>query len=209
MADHPGLLLSTDKTTAAPPAKILLVDDQRPNLLALHAMLDDLGEVLVEATSGEEAVSRVREHDFAVVLLDVQMPGVDGFQTAERIRAANIGRPTPIIFITSFDQDRASLERAYALGAVDYLLKPVAPLILRAKVSGFVELYKEREKARRSASQLRLLIEGTTEYAIFMLDPGGHVISWNPGAQRIKGYKAEEIIGRHFSTFYPEEAKQR
>ncbi|HEY2411457.1 MAG TPA: PAS domain S-box protein [Pirellulaceae bacterium] len=209
MTDHLALQPAAEKLTDAPPAKILLVDDQRANLLALRSMLDDLGEVLVEATSGEEAIRRVKENDFAVILLDVQMPELDGFDTAKQIRAANAGRPTPIIFVTSYDEDRPSLERAYALGAVDYLVKPVTPLVLRAKVSSFVELYKERERARRSGNQLRLLIEGTTEYAIFMLDPTGHVITWNPGARRIKGYLASEIIGKHFSIFYPEEAKQR
>jgi PAS domain S-box-containing protein len=198
-----------EKPTATPPAPILLVDDQPANLLALRSMLEDLDEVLIEASSGEEAIGRVKECDFAVILLGVQMPVLDGFETAQQIRAASRGRSTPIIFITSCDEDRASLERAYRLGAVDYLVKPVTPLVLRAKVSGFVELYKERERASRSANQLRLLIESTNEYAIFMLDPTGHVISWNPGAQRIKGYRADEIIGRHFSVFYPEEANER
>jgi PAS domain S-box-containing protein len=202
-------IVKKERSAVAPPAKILLVDDQRANLLALRSMLEDLGEVLVEATSGEEAITRVKEHDFAVILLDVQMPGLDGFETAQRIRAAIPSRSTPIIFMTSYDEDRPSLERAYTLGAVDYLLKPITPLVLRAKVTGFVELYKERERASRSANQLRLLIEGTTEYAIFMLDPNGNVVTWNPGAERIKGYCAEEIIGQHFSVFYPEEAKQR
>ncbi len=210
MAEDLALQQSAEKNlTASPSAKILLVDDQPANLLALRSMLEDLGEVLIEATSGEEAVRRVQEHDFAVVLLDVQMPGMDGFETAQLIRAAKGGRRTPIIFVTSYDDDRTSLERAYALGGVDFLVKPIMPLMLRAKVIGFVELDKERERARRSANQLRLLIESTNEYAIFMLDPTGHVITWNSGAQRIKGYRADEIIGRHFSTFYPEEAKQR
>jgi PAS domain S-box-containing protein len=198
-----------EKLTATPPAKILLVDDQPANLLALRSMLTNLGDVLVEATSGEEAISRVKEHDFAVILLDVEMPGLDGFETAKKIRAVNPGRPTPIIFITSDDDGRASLERAYALGAVDYLVKPVMPLVLRAKVTGFVDLFQAHERARRSANQLRLLIDGTTEYAIIMLDPAGNVITWNAGAQRIKGYRADEIIGRNFSVFYPDEARQR
>src|SRR4051812_45648581 len=147
MAGHLALQQAAENLTDAPPARILLVDDQRANLLALRSMLEDLGEVLIEAKSGEEAISRVKEHDFAVILLDVQMPEIDGFETAKQIRAADPGRLTPIIFITSYDEDRQILEQAYALGAVDYLVKPVMPLVLRAKVSSFVELYKERERA--------------------------------------------------------------
>jgi len=96
MAGHLALQPAAEKLTDVPPAKILLVDDQRANLLALRSMLEDLGEVLIEAKSGTEAISRVKEHDFAVVLLDVQMPEINGFETAKRIRAANPGRPTPI-----------------------------------------------------------------------------------------------------------------
>jgi PAS domain S-box-containing protein len=190
-------------------ANILLVDDQPANLLVLRTVLEDLNENLVEAKSGEEAVRRSQETDFAVVLLDVQMPGLDGFEAARLIRASDKSRLTPIIFLTAYEDDRFSVERAYSLGAVDYLTKPVVAIVLKAKVAGFVELYKEKERARRAANQLRLLIEGTTEYAIFMLDPTGHIMTWNPGAERIKGYQADEIIGEHFSRFYPSEATER
>ena len=83
------------------------------------------------------------------------------------------------------------------------------PFILQAKVRGFVELFQDKQQARREAEQLRLLVHGTTEYAIFMLDPNGHILTWNSGAERLKGYKAEEIIGQHFSRFYPQEAIDR
>jgi len=139
----------------------------------------------------------------------VQMPGLDGFEAARLIRASDKSRQTPIIFLTAYEDDRFSIERAYSLGAVDYLTKPVVPIVLKAKVASFVELYKEKERAKRAANQLRLLIEGTTEYAIFMLDPTGHILTWNPGAERIKGYQADEIIGEHFSRFYPSEATER
>jgi len=88
---------------------------------------------------------------------------------------------------------------------VDYLIKPVVPSILQAKVRELVALWQQTQEAKRQAKLLRLMIEGTQEYAIFMLDPAGNVVTWNPGAERIKGYRAEEIIGQHFSVFYPPE----
>lgn len=192
-----------------PKANILLVDDNPVNLFSLRAILNDLDQNLVDAHSGEEALQKVLAHEFAVILLDVQMPGMSGFETAKLIRGPQRTRHIPIIFITANDLEQSQLEEAYALGAVDYLVKPVLPIILQAKVRGFVELFQEKQRAKREANQLRLLIQGTTEYAIFMLDSAGNILTWNPGAERLKGYKAEEIIGQHFSRFYPQEATDR
>ncbi len=88
-------------------------------------------------------------------------------------------------------------------------MKPLLPVALQAKVRGFVELFQDKQRARHEADQLRLLVHGTTDYAIFMLDPQGQIVTWNAGAERLKGYKAEEIIGQHFSRFYPQEAIDR
>jgi PAS domain S-box-containing protein len=137
-----------------PKANILLVDDQPANLLALRAVLEDLGQNLVEARSGEEALRRLGEGDFAVVLLDVQIPGQDGFETAQLIRRRQDAPHTPIIFLTGHD-DRFPVERAYSLGAVDYLVKPLVPVILRAKVAGFVELFQKSQQVKRLAERLR------------------------------------------------------
>ncbi|HJQ81172.1 MAG TPA: PAS domain S-box protein [Lacipirellulaceae bacterium] len=191
------------------PASILLVDDDAANMLALQALLEDLGQNLVAARSGEEALQRLKHDDFAVVLLDVQMPGLDGFETAKRIRLGENSRHIPIIFLTAYDDERFPVEKAYSLGAVDYLVKPLVPAILKAKVRSFVEIFQEKERAKREADQLRLLIHGTTEYAIFMLDATGHITTWNPGIERLKGYQAHEIIGQHFSRFYPREVVDR
>jgi PAS domain S-box-containing protein len=191
---------------SGPKANILLVDDNPANLLALQAMLGELGQTLVEVRSGEEAIQRAQSDEFAVVLLDVLMPGTSGFETAKAIRGNARSRHTPIIFVTAGDIDRAQMEEGYTLGAVDFLVKPLLPIVVRAKVRGFVELFQDKQQARREAELLRLLVQGTTEYAIFMLDPEGRVLTWNPGAERLKGYKAEEIIGQHFSRFYPPEA---
>ncbi len=190
-------------------ASILLVDDSPANLLSLQAILDDLGQHLVEARSGEGALERLKAEEFAVVLLDVLMPGMSGFDTARAIRADERSRHTPIIFLTASDIDRSQTEEAYRLGAVDFLVKPLLPVALQAKVRGFVELFQEKQRAKQEAEQLRLLVQGTTDYAIFLLDPTGRVVTWNTGAERLKGYKAEEIVGQHFSKFYPQEAIDR
>jgi PAS domain S-box-containing protein len=189
-------------------AKILVVDDNPTNLLVLRAILSEYDQDLVEARSGEEALVCLEQDDFAVVLLDVQMPGMNGFETAQQIRARSSER-VPLIFITAYDSDQFPVERAYALGAVDYLVKPLIPVVVQAKVAGFVELYQAKVRARLEAEQLRLLVAGVQDYAIFLLDPQGIVASWNPGAERITQYRAEEIIGQHFSRFYTQEAIDR
>jgi PAS domain S-box-containing protein len=134
---------------------ILLVDDQPANLLVLEAILEDLGQNLVRSYSGEEALRRLREDEFAVILLDVRMQGLDGFETAKRIRARPETSQTPIIFLTGHDDERLSALEAYKLGAVDYLTKPLVPVILRAKVAGFVELFEKTEQVKRQADQIR------------------------------------------------------
>src|SRR5262245_57755023 len=138
----------TDDPPAPPRANILLVDDHPANLLALRAVLEDMGHHLVDAHSGEEALRLLLQEDFAVVLLDVQMPGLDGFEVAKRLRARERSRHTPVIFLTAYETDRGRLEQAYALGAVDYLVKPLIPVILRAKVAVFVELFQKTAQVR-------------------------------------------------------------
>jgi PAS domain S-box-containing protein len=140
-----------------PPANVLLVDDLPANLLALEATLADLGQNLVKAHSGEEALRHLLAADFAVVLLDVRMPGLDGFEAARLIRGRKRSRHTPIIFLTAEESPEFPVAEAYKLGAVDYLVKPLVPEVLRAKVAGFVELYQKTEQVRRQAEQLRHL----------------------------------------------------
>src|SRR5207302_9872838 len=137
------------------PANILLVDDLPANLLALEAVLGDLGQNLIKADSGEEALRQLLVHDFAVILLDVRMQGMDGFETARMIRARKRTRHTPIIFLTAHEDNRLSIEQAYTLGAVDYLVKPWVPAILRSKVAWFVELYQKNEQVRRQTERVR------------------------------------------------------
>jgi len=189
-----------------PKSRVLIVDDRPANLLTLRALLEDIDADIVEATSGVEALRHLDDGEFAVVLLDVVMPVMNGFEVAQRLRERQRTRHTPIMFITAAEMDQAQMEKGYELGVVDFLVKPIAGSFVRAKVRGFVEIAADNQRARREAEQLRLLIEGTTDYAIFMLDPNGNVVTWNSGAERLKGYTASEIIGQHFSQFYPLEA---
>ncbi|MDB4929387.1 MAG: Chemotaxis protein methyltransferase CheR [Myxococcaceae bacterium] len=134
---------------------ILLVDDNPNNLLALEAALGDLGQNLVRATSGVEALRRLLEQDFALALLDIQMPELDGFQTAALIRARERSRHMPIIFLTAYNKSDAQISQGYELGAVDFLFKPIVPTILRAKVQAFVDLSRKTEEVKRQARLLR------------------------------------------------------
>jgi signal transduction histidine kinase len=133
---------------------ILLVDDQPANLVALEAMLQGLGQNLIKADSGREALKWLLTHEFAVILLDVKMPEMDGFETATLIRQRDKSRHTPILFLTAADNTQAQAVRGYALGAVDYLIKPVVPEFVRSKVAVFVELAKKTELLKRQAELL-------------------------------------------------------
>jgi signal transduction histidine kinase len=124
-------------------ADILMVDDEPGNLLALEALLAPLGQNLLRAQSGEEALLLVLNHNVAVILLDVRMPGMDGFETARMIRKRERSRHTPIIFLTGESAEMESAFRGYELGAVDYLIKPLVPEVLRSKTSVFIELHKK------------------------------------------------------------------
>ncbi|ARE74207.1 two-component system response regulator [Streptomyces sp. NPDC059558] len=141
-------------------AKILLVDDRPENLLALEAILSALDQTLVRASSGEEALKALLTDDFAVILLDVQMPGMDGFETAAHIKRRERTRDIPIIFLTAINHGPHHTFRGYAAGAVDYISKPFDPWVLRAKVSVFVELYTKNCQLREQAALLRLQLEG-------------------------------------------------
>ena len=134
--------------------KILLVDNEPKGLLALEAILEPLGQKLITARSGQEALRHLLAHDFALILLDIQMPDLDGFQTAELIRGRERSRHTPIIFLTASYESEVQVFRGYALGAVDYVFKPLQPDILRSKVSVFVDLARTTNVVRKQAAEL-------------------------------------------------------
>ncbi|WP_392530535.1 response regulator [Nostoc sp. C117] len=205
-----------------PKVNILLVDDKLENLLALEAILEKLGENLVRATSGEEALRCLLHQDFAVILLDVQMPGMDGFETATLIRNRGRSRHTPIIFLTAFSTSDQMLFKGYALGAVDYLLKPLDPNILTSKVTVFVELFKKTEAVKRQAAQLvavnaelrqseeRLRSLSTcSPVGIFEIDTEGACRYTNPRYQAICGLKAAESIEKKWvESVHPEDQER-
>jgi two-component system sensor histidine kinase/response regulator len=207
---------------------ILLVDDHPANLLALEAILQELGHNLVQARSGEEAVQRSNgADDFALVLLDVQMPGLDGFETARLIRGRDSSRHTPIIFLTAFESDRFQVERAYSLGAVDYIVKPLIPVIVRAKVAGFVELFQKTQQVKRQAERIRQIERREFEKrlaeenarlreqrellrvtlasigdAVIATDTEGRVTFLNPVAEALTGWAEGEAQGRPLETVF-------
>lgn len=136
------------------PAKILIVDDRPANMIALEALLAPLDRPIVRATSGEEALRQILTTDFAVILLDVLMPGMDGFETASVIRARPRTREIPIIFLTAFDSEFHKARKAYDLGAFDFITKPYDPDIVRHKVAAFVRLFEQAELLRQQAEEL-------------------------------------------------------
>ena len=142
--------------SAASVASILIVDDDRGNLMALQELLQGLGRRLVLADSGEAALRCVLRDDFAVILLDAHMPGVDGFETAKLIRERPRSRHTPIIFITGAYEDLGSVFRGYEVGAVDYIVKPLDPQALKSKVSVFVELHAKNAALHREIAEHKL-----------------------------------------------------
>jgi signal transduction histidine kinase len=138
--------------------KILLVDDQPENLVALEAVLEHLGQELVKAHSGREALRQLLDNDFAVILLDVKMPDMDGFECAAMIRERERSSDTPIIFLTALKSDEF-LSRGYNMGAVDYLSKPIVPEVLRSKIAVFVELGRKNKLLKQQNLELQHLIE--------------------------------------------------
>lgn len=193
-----------------PTANILIVDDDPKTLLGMEALLSGPGRRIIIASSGQDALRQLLREQVSLILLDVRMPDMDGFETAELIRQSERLRHIPIIFLSAVDTLEADVYRGVVRGAVDYLFKPVVPEVLRAKVSVFVDLFHMNERLKQKAVQqseerFRLLVESMQDYAIFMLNPEGRVTSWNIGAERIKGYRHEEIVGEPFSRFYTAE----
>ncbi len=141
---------------ASTKVNLLLVDDRPENLLALEAILEPLGQNLIRARSGMEALKRLLTEDFALILMDVMMPGMDGFETATLIKEREKSRHIPIIFVTAISKEERYVFRGYSAGAVDYIAKPFDPDILRSKVTVFVDLFNKSEQIKEQAERLRL-----------------------------------------------------
>ncbi|MFL6763285.1 MAG: response regulator [Sphingomicrobium sp.] len=140
--------------------RVLLVDDDERNLLAMQSILEDLGEV-VPARSGEEALRHLLKGEFAVILLDVYMPGMDGYETAQIVRGRDQSKGIPIVFLSAVNKEAEHLLRGYAMGAVDYVFKPVDPVVLRSKVAVFVDLFAKTKEIERKARQEQALLDAT------------------------------------------------
>jgi PAS domain S-box-containing protein len=204
---------------------ILIVDDRPENLLAVEAILEPLGQHLVRAHSGAEALRHLLESEFACILLDVQMPGMNGFETARVIKSRERTKYIPIIFLTAISKEQEYVFRGYAVGAVDYLFKPFNPDILRSKVAVFVDLYLkqkqlERQEARLRESQrqelelrhMRELWESEARYAdvvrsamdaIIIFDQNGTITTFNAAAEQMFGVPTREAVASPVNRLFP------
>src|SRR4051812_5703575 len=215
-------------TSAAKPESvaILLVDDRAENLLALEAILEPLGQTLVRAQSGEEALRHLLDREFAVILLDVQMPGLNGFETARMIKARERTKHIPIIFLTAISKDESYVFEGYSVGAVDYMAKPFQPAILRSKVQVFVELYLQQRRiteqeqrlheVERKELELRHMgellqsearfreIVGTAMDAIIVFDADGKIALVNRAAEQMFATTSADAVGGAITRFFPE-----
>jgi PAS domain S-box-containing protein len=206
---------------ATPKASLLLVDDHAGNLVTLEAILGPLGHELVTALSGEEALGQLLRRNFALILLDVQMAGMNGFELAGIIKRHPRSRHVPIIFMTAVGKDAAHVFRGYSEGAVDYLVKPFDPDILRAKVSVFVNLYlkeqtikaqeqllREHQREmleRESEARYRRLLDAMPQ-CIWATDATGHVDYWNRAGLDYCGLEAGEVTEESFwDQLHPED----
>jgi PAS domain S-box-containing protein len=187
-------------------ASVLVVDDNPAKRLALRAVLEPLRLNVVEADSGETALRRIIEEEFAVILLDVRMPGMDGFETAALIRRRRESEMTPIIFITAFASDEIGTKAKYVEGAVDFMFAPVPPDEIRAKVSAFVRLHiqaathaAQAREVQASADHLKLLTD-SAPIGIFRTDADNKYLYTNPRWSEISGVSAEDAFGRDWET---------
>jgi PAS domain S-box-containing protein len=208
---------------------ILLVDDRPENLLALEAILEPLDQRLIRAHSGEEALRQLLIRDFAVILLDVQMPNMNGFETARMIKSREKTRSTPIIFLTAINKEEEYVFRGYSVGAVDYLFKPFQPDILRSKVSVFVDLYlkqrqlkaqeqllREGERRELELRHMQELWESESRFsdivrsamdAIILFDEEGTIGTLNTAAERMLGCSSADVVGTKIHRFVPPDAE--
>jgi PAS domain S-box-containing protein len=174
---------------------VLLVDDRTENLVALEAVLAPLNCRLVTAQSGSEALKRLLDDDFAVILLDVQMPELDGFETAEYIKRRERTKTIPIIFVTAISKEEHHVFRGYEAGAVDYVFKPYDPVVLRSKVAVFVELWRSGRALRSSEELARATFEDAP-IGMTRMDQDGRIVAFNRALTETLGLTADELMGR-------------
>jgi diguanylate cyclase (GGDEF)-like protein/PAS domain S-box-containing protein len=202
------LLTPKDTREAPAPPAILVVDDNAAKRMAVRAMLAPLGYDVLEVDSGREALRAVMRRTFAMILMDVRMPTLDGYETAKLIRQRPQSQLTPIIFVTAFGCDTAETATAYASGAVDFIFTPILPDVLRAKVSAFVALFVQSEELQHSLASItklnaalrasevraRAVLQNVAD-GIVTAGEGGLIDSFNRSARALFGYREEEVIG--------------
>jgi PAS domain S-box-containing protein len=184
------------------PVNILIVDDEPKNLTVLEAILGDPGYRLVRAQSAEEALLALLADEFALLVLDIRMPGVTGLELAQMIKARKKTANVPIIFLTAYLDDDQQIIEGYATGAVDYVAKPVNPAILRTKVGIFAQLYRRQRNLEEVNRTLAAVVESSDD-AILSKDLNGIIATFNQGAERLFGYKAREVIGKPITILIP------
>ncbi|MFP7296850.1 PAS domain S-box protein [Neobacillus niacini] len=214
--------------TPAKKVNILMVDDHPENLLALEAVLTSPNYNLVSAHSGKEALKCMLQYDFAVILLDVQMPGLNGFDTAALIKAREKTKNIPIIFITAISQEMEHVHQGYSVGAIDYIFKPFQPETLRRKIEQFVKIHQNHQEniiqtdlghllelnkvnkrldrttlnLRRTEALSKAISETITD-TIVTFDNQGSILSVNPAVTHMFGYKVNELVEKHILKLFP------
>lgn len=205
------------------PINILLVDDHPENLLAIEAVLENEPYRLIRAYSGPEALRCLLKNEIAVILLDVQMPGMDGFETARHIKAYDNSKSIPIIFITATSNETKHFSAGYSAGAIDYMVKPFIPYVLKSKIQGFVQLYdvhktlkqqsnqleiinrdlvQTTEQLRKSEAQARVIMETSID-SMMIFTTKGTIIQANPAVEEMFGYSRLELIGQEITLLLP------
>ena len=203
-----------------PVPAILLVDDNEVKRIALRAMLAPLGHPVVEVSSGRAALAAIAVQTFALILMDVRMPTLSGFETAKLCRRQSGGAHTPIIFITAVGGDETEAASAYDSGAVDFIFNPVLPDVLRAKVSAFVDLFLQSQELQRSLKSITTLNEALRDSdlrtqavldnvtdGIFIIDEEGAIESVNRSVSHLFGYRSGEPVGRRFTSMIAPERR--
>ncbi|WP_127529842.1 PAS domain S-box protein [Paenibacillus kobensis] len=188
--------------SAASQVNILMVDDRPENLIALEAILNAPNYRLFRAHSGEEALRHVLTNDFAVILLDVQMPGMNGFETAKLIKMRERSKYVPIIFITAISQAAEHVKHGYEVGAIDYIFKPFHPETLKMKIEAFVQMYQYQERIKLQNELLKVIGE-TSNDMIVTVDEQGMISSLNPVVVSMFGYSPDMLIGQPVDCIVP------
>lgn len=188
--------------SAVSTVNILMVDDRPENLIALEAILASPNYRLFSAHSGEEALRHVLTTDFAVILLDVQMPGMNGFETARLIKMRERSKYVPIIFITAISQAAEHVKHGYSVGAIDYIFKPFHPETLKMKIEAFVQMYQYQEQIKLQNELLKVIGE-TSNDTIVTIDEYGIMQTLNPTAAKMFGYTPDKLSGQHIDQIVP------